>query len=176
MNANLDLQTSGNNSVQLHTVSSALPNELQRIGPFSSEPVYHPHREMPRQEGQPILEEYEREMRLFRAESQALIEDVRREFMLPSDESVLKFLHEHKTIAEILLNAVAPLKKSFGVDAIFSLRMPADDISSPTMYAVVQWPGAVGDVRRALQQFDDSWWLAHLPQAAGRLTFTYELV
>jgi hypothetical protein len=173
VNAYAEPQESGNSLVQ---IDRAFANDLRGIGPFSIGSIFQRAVAMRRKEGNTVLENYEQEMLVFRSERHLAIEDVRREFVLPSDESVIAFLDEHRTIAQILLSAAGPLKECFGADVIFTLRMPADDIGSPTLYAVVMWPGSVRDVRRALRQFDDSWWLEHLPQAAGHLSFTYELV
>ena len=63
-----------------------------------------------------------------------------------------------------------------GGNAVFNLRAPIDEAGSQTLYAVAMWPGKLQDVRDALAKFDDEWWMARARQAAGYLTFTYELV
>ena len=110
------------------------------------------------------------------AEQNSALNDLQRSFVLPTDSSVSRFLSEHRTISQILLESVAHLKTCFSVDSLFHLRAPIDESGSQTLYAVIKWPGTLEDVRRALDRFDDTWWLAHSRQSSGYLCFTYELV
>ena len=110
------------------------------------------------------------------AKREALFKEILQHYVLPSDSSVTDFLMAHRTIPQILLGAVPQLKGSFGGNAIFHLRAPIDDSGVRTLYAVAIWPGKLSDVRAALANFDDQWWIANSPQAAGHLVFTYELV
>jgi hypothetical protein len=107
---------------------------------------------------------------------EALLKEVRQHYVLPADSSVLYFLTAHRNIPQILLGAVSHLKACFGLNAVFNLRAPIDDSGIRTLYAVAMWPGKLNDVRTALEKFDDQWWIANSPQAAGYLVFTYELV
>jgi hypothetical protein len=61
-------------------------------------------------------------------------------------------------------------------DTVFNLRAAVDEYGAETLYAVALWPGAVRDARRAIDQFDERWWIANSRQASGDVTFTYELV
>jgi hypothetical protein len=108
-------------------------------------------------------------------EPKAAIDEVARHYRTPKDTSVATFLQEHRTIPDLLLQAAPNLKKYFG-DAALTLRAPVDEDGSQTVYAVVLWPGDVTEVRHALDQFDDNWWLANSGPDAGSLSFTYELV
>ena len=112
----------------------------------------------------------------FAAAHEAVLNDVRKHYILPADASVRDFLTEHRAIPQILLEAVPQLKAYFGGNAIFNLRAPIDEAGSRTVYAVAMWPGELRDVRDALAKFDSDWWMARAGQAAGYLTFTYELV
>jgi len=110
-------------------------------------------------------------------EHEVPFDQIRKYYVLPKDPSpVLKFLSEHRTSPQILLDGAAHLKDCFGEDAVFNLRAPIDEDGSQMLYAVVMWPGALRDVRQALTRFDEIWWIAHARQASGYLTFTYELV
>jgi len=93
-----------------------------------------------------------------------------------ADASVQDFLTEHRAIPQLLLEAVPKLKFYFGGTAVLSLRATIDEAGSRTLYAVVMWPGKFQDVREALADFDNGWWMARAGEAAGYLTFTYELV
>ncbi|MEX2260387.1 MAG: hypothetical protein WD696_00470 [Bryobacteraceae bacterium] len=112
----------------------------------------------------------------FAAQHEAVLNEVRKHYVLPADASVMTFLTEHRTIPQILLGAAPHLKPCFGADAVFSLRAPIDEAGSRTLYAVAMWPGKSQDVRDALAKFDNDWWMVRAGQAAGYLTFTYELV
>ena len=129
----------------------------------------------PRQRA-PILEGLEKQMAEFAALDEAILSEVRKNYVLPADSSVLNFLTEHRTIPQILLDAAPQLKACFGADAVFNLRAPIDESGSRILYAAAMWQGKSQDVRDALAKFDRDWWTARAGQAAGYLTFTYELV
>ena len=113
---------------------------------------------------------------LYRAQQHSVLREVRKYFIHPVDSSVWSFLAEHRTVVQVLLDSVHHLKKHFGDATRFSLVAPIDESGRQTLYAVVLWPGKIHDVRVALAGFDDEWWIANSRQAAGDLTFTYELV
>ena len=124
-----------------------------------------------------ILVHLEQQMVEFAAEYDATLNQVRRHFVFPADSThLLTFFSAHRTIPQILLQAVAPLRACFGEDAVFNLRAPIDESGSQNLYAVAMWPGNLRDVRQALATFDNTWWLAQSQQAHGYLSFTYELV
>jgi hypothetical protein len=142
--------------------------------------LYQPFQAAPRwtepRQRAAIFEGLEKQMVEFAAEHEAVLNDVRKHYILPADASVRDFLTEHRAIPQILLEAVPRLKAYFGGNAIFNLRAPIDEAGSRTVYAVAMWPGELRDVRDALAKFDSDWWMARAGQAAGYLTFTYELV
>jgi hypothetical protein len=123
-----------------------------------------------------ILDDLETQMAEFAAENVAVLNEVRRYFVLPANSSVAAFLSGHRTISQMLLEAVVHLRACFGASTVFSLRAPIDESGSQTLYAVAMWSGNVSDVRRALVAFDNAWWMARSGQASGYLAFTYELV
>jgi hypothetical protein len=123
-----------------------------------------------------IFDEIERQKSVFAADHEAALKEVRKYFVLPNDSSVATFLGEHRSLPQLLLEAVTPLKACFGMQTVFGLRAPIDESGSRTLYAVAMWPGKVRDARNALAKFDDGWWIAQSRQASGYLTFTYELV
>lgn len=109
-------------------------------------------------------------------QQEGVLNEVRRYYVLPADSSVSTFLTEHRVMPEILLGASQPLRACFGSETVFNLRAPIDESGSRTLYVVAMWPGKLQDVRRALAKFDADWWMPRARQAAGYLTFTYELV
>jgi len=127
-------------------------------------------------QGGTIFDDLEKQMVRYAAECKAVLQEVQRQFMMPADSSVTAFLGDNRAIPPMLLEAIPHLKTYFGADTIFSLRVSIDGPGPRILYAVVRWPGKVCDVRSALQRFDDEWWLRRAGQAAGFLTFTYELV
>lgn len=102
--------------------------------------------------------------------------ELKRHFVLPDDSTVNAFLDQHSGMAQILLEAVTPLRLNFGPEAIFTLQAPIDESGDQTLYASVLWPGSLQAVRAALDQFDRTWWISRSRLAAGDLVFTYELV
>jgi hypothetical protein len=122
------------------------------------------------------LIDLEEQMARYQAEHEALITEVRKQYVLPADSSVVDFLHDRRTLPQLLLEAKPHLEEYFGGDAVFRLRCPIDESGSQTLYAVAMWPGRAMDVRTALDSFDDAWWISNSRQASGHLIFTYELV
>ena len=107
---------------------------------------------------------------------ESLLSDLRRHYILPGDSPVRDLLFEPRAVPQLLLEAVPHLRNHFGRDAVLGLRASADEEGLSTVYASVIWPGKLSDVVNALSRFDDDWWLKRAGQAAGYLTFTYELV
>lgn len=111
-----------------------------------------------------------------KADNLNFILEVRKNFTFPESPSVIDFLKTHRTVPSLLMESVSHLKRHFGPNSLLSLRAPIDESGSPTLYAVIMWPGRSQDARDALERFDESWWLPISKQASGNLYFTYELV
>jgi hypothetical protein len=122
-----------------------------------------------------VLLSFENQMVGFAAEHEDLIRQIRTRYII-ADTSVLEFLRGHRTLPPLLVQAIPYIDECFGASAVFSLRAPLDEWGAQTLYAVAMWPGEISDVRTALERFDERWWIASARQAAGNLTFTYELV
>jgi hypothetical protein len=162
--AYLERQISGNQWPQ--AVPIMLHQTRRETTPLLPEP----------KDGAAILDDLEKQMETFEAARDATLNELRKSFVMPGDPSVVTFLREHRTVPQILLEAANQLKACFGTEAVFHLRAPIDESGSRTLYAVAMWPGKLQDVRNALAKFDNDWWMARAGQAAGYLTFTYELV
>ncbi len=163
MNGNFNSQTSGNYWPE--------PAQVMLYEGFQETSAIPSPESSPR-----ILSDLEDQMAGFEAEHEALVKEVRKYYVLPADSSVLSFFRRHRTLPQLLLQAAQQLKEHFGANAVFTLRAPVDESGSQTLYAVAMWPGNVRNVRDSLAKFDDEWWIANSRQAAGYLTFTYELV
>lgn len=123
-----------------------------------------------------IFDDLERQMEEYASQYQAALDEVRKYYVLRTDSSIRDFLNAHRTIPQILLEAAPQLRAFFGTNTVFTLRASIDEARSGILYAVVMWPGPTQDARSALTTFDNQWWIARAGQAAGYLTFTYELV
>jgi hypothetical protein len=123
-----------------------------------------------------VFDDLERQMARFEAEQEAQIAEVRKSYVIPNDSGVETFLRSHRTLSQLLMEALPRLKEHFGAGSVFSLRAPIDPSGSQTLYAVVMWPGAANDVRKAFADFDGDWWMRVVRRASGNLSFTYELV
>lgn len=123
-----------------------------------------------------VLDDLEHQMAQFAAEFEAQMAQLSKNYVMAGDHQVERFTRNHRTLSQLLLEAVPHLKHHFGADAIFHLRAPIDEGGAQTLYAVVMWPGTAKDVRTRLKAFDDEWWFGLLNQASGHLTFTYELI
>ena len=134
-----------------------------------------PRRSEPRH-GTALFEDLEKQMLDYAVQHESVLNEVRKHYVLPADSPVAGFLTEHRAIPQVLLGAAPQLKACFGAEAVFNLRAPIDESGSRTLYAVAMWPGELQDARSALAKFDNAWWMPRAPQAAGYLTFTYELV
>jgi hypothetical protein len=105
----------------------------------------------------------------------ARFSEIRREYTFHNEAAVKSYLTDHRSVSELLIKAIPQLKRHFGSDTVFQLRVSAEDGEFSTLYGIVLWPGAVQDIRAAFDRFDDEWWIAHAHQAGGRVTFAYEL-
>jgi len=161
VNAYQELQSSG-----IHWPDRSLAEAYQPVQPAPRQPE-------PRC-GPAIVEP--RQMVEFAAQNEGFLDELRKHYVFPADSSVRDFLTVHRTVPQILLEAAPQLIRCFGATAVFTLRAPIDEGGSRTLYAVAMWPGALRDVRDALERFDREWWIARAGRAAGYLEFTYELV
>jgi hypothetical protein len=123
-----------------------------------------------------FLKDLEQQMEQFEAEHEGAIVELKKQFVFPADDSVVQFLRDHRIIPQLLILAAPQLRQHFGADSVFALRAPIDESGTRTLYGVVKWSGDARDVRTALEQFDEAWWMANSRQASGNLYFTYELV
>jgi hypothetical protein len=138
---------------------------------------------MLRDEAQPVhaeaesllLQSYERQMIYFAAEQEADLKRLRAEYVFDGSPAVSDFLKTHRALPGLLLEAVAPLRRSFGAGPILHLRVQTDN-GSRTLCALVFWKGALSSAKTFLEVFDNTWWLANSHRASGNVTFDFELV
>ncbi len=106
---------------------------------------------------------------------QSALSEIRKSFVFRDEEAVTSFLRDHRTIAQLLLEALPALKKFFGVETVFELKVLTEEDGSREMYAMAEWPGPAREAMRALDNFIENWWIERSGTVGGRLNFTYEL-
>jgi len=92
------------------------------------------------------------------------------------DRSAIPAFIERNRLLELLLEAREPLASAFGEATVKKLILVEDDEGFVTLFCSVLVPGSSDEARRALDLFDESWWLAHSHQAGGKLNFDFELI
>jgi hypothetical protein len=171
MNGLLDSQTSGTDW------SKPSPEMLHQVFQNTARvPLPKTERPSVEQLGLRLQEQLEQQMAQFEAAHEAVVAELQRNYVFVNDQSVRSFFRTHRTAPQLLIEALEHLRQHFGNDTVFNLRAAVDEYGAETLYAVALWPGAVRDARRAIDQFDERWWIANSRQASGDVTFTYELV
>jgi hypothetical protein len=105
-----------------------------------------------------------------------LIELLQKEYVFEDRSRVTSFLEDRPSLPQVLLEAVAHLKDSFGTHVTFQLQLPLEEDLPVAIYAVALWKESLQQARTALQHFDDSWWNESSKRASGRIVFDYQLV
>jgi hypothetical protein len=95
--------------------------------------------------------------------------------ILDSSRSLIEFLGQEPALYALLAEAVQHLKDAFGERRLVQVRLQASDDGS-LLKAAVQLPADFGDdPERALQSFDEEWWLKNCSRSGGSLVFDYEI-
>ncbi len=92
------------------------------------------------------------------------------------DRSAIPAFIERNRLLELLLAAREPLSSAFGEGTMKKLTLVEDDEGFVTLFCYVLVPGGLEEARRALDSFDESWWLAHSHEAGGKLNFDFDLI
>ena len=95
--------------------------------------------------------------------------------ILDDDRLITEILEEETSLYTLLIEAIKPLQHAFGEKRIIHLRIQSseDDI---IVKVAVQLPADFGDdPERALQSFDEEWWLNNCHRSDGALVFDYEI-
>jgi hypothetical protein len=140
--------------------------------------VYHRQKPAPTQSPRLQVSEFaelETQMECYENEHHKLIDKIRSLYVMQDDASVSEFLRRHRQLPQVLADAEPHLRQFFK-DSVLSLRTTSDEDGWEMLYAFVQWAGEPGDALRALDAFDDTWWLANSYPVGSNLTFTYRLI
>ena len=121
------------------------------------------------------FEELEKSFSEVTEKQQSALSEIRKSFVFRDEEAVTSFLRDHRTISQLLLEALSVLKTFFGVETVFELKVLTEEDGSREMYAMAEWPGPAREAMRALDNFIGNWWIERSGTAGGRLNFTYEL-
>jgi hypothetical protein len=92
------------------------------------------------------------------------------------DRSAIHAFIKRNRLLELLLVAQEPLTSAFGEATVKKLTLVEDGEGFVTLFCFVLVPGGLDEARRALNSFDESWWLAHSHEAGGKLNFDFELI
>jgi hypothetical protein len=92
------------------------------------------------------------------------------------DRSAIPAFIKRNRLLEPLLEARAPLTSAFGEATVKKLTLVEDDEGFVTLFCLILVPGSSEEARRALNSFDENWWLARCGQLGGRLNFDFDLV
>jgi len=103
------------------------------------------------------------------------IEDLQKAYVFEEDRLVREFVGAHRSVPQLLLEAVPVLKSFFGDTAVLQLRVISDESGIGTIYGIVLWRDAAEAARSALRKFDESWWIVASEKASGRVMFDYLL-
>lgn len=92
------------------------------------------------------------------------------------DRSTVPPFIERNHLLGVLLAARDPLALTFGEATVRKLTLVEDDEAFVTLFCLVMVPGDLEEARRALNSFDETWWLTRSHEAHGKLNFDFELI
>lgn len=95
-------------------------------------------------------------------------------YVIDDRSAVATFIKRNRLLG-LLTQAREPLSAAFGETTVNKLTLVEDDEGFTTLFCFVLFPGSLNEAKRALDLFDESWWLAHVHEGAGRVNFDFEL-
>jgi hypothetical protein len=95
--------------------------------------------------------------------------------ILDNDHTVTEILKTEPALYSLLIEAVEPLRHAFGNKRLMYIRIQSSDEDS-ILKVTVRLPANFGDdPERALQAFDEEWWLNNCHRSGSALVFDYEM-
>ena len=93
-------------------------------------------------------------------------------------EPVERFLAEHPSVTQVLIEARAPLQDAFGKDVQVSVTATSNSGVAEGEFLVssIQTSLSAVQAHACLDTFDETWWLDNAPRAQGQLIFTVAFV
>jgi hypothetical protein len=103
------------------------------------------------------------------------LRDLHQHYVILDDSAtIIELFETESALSHLLIEAVAPLRRAFGDMAILHMQILSSDEDS-ILKVAVQLPATFeGNPDRALQSFDDAWWVHNCQQSGGVLVFDYE--
>lgn len=95
--------------------------------------------------------------------------------ILDDDRPIIELLKEEPALYTLLIEAIKPLQHAFGEKRIVQVRVQSSDEDSILKVAVQLPADFRDDPERALQSFDQEWWLNNCHRSDGALVFDYEI-
>lgn len=96
-------------------------------------------------------------------------------YIIEDRPAVTRFIEEYR-LHGLLVRAKEHLKNAFGGKALNTLTLICDDEGFETLFCNVILDADLRQAQQALRQFDETWWLPNVKQAAGRLNFDFQLL
>jgi hypothetical protein len=155
-----------NGIIDQRTAGPKWPEEANRL-PLDTNPP-------PPELSQRSIEDLKRQIQGDRTEFETTLQSLKKFFVFTKTPDIENFLWSYRMLAPIILEA-APHFQSFFPDSPIALDVMTEEGPTRTIYAIAQWPGDRTNARKALNAFEENWWLENLPKAAGRIVFDYEL-
>jgi hypothetical protein len=97
-------------------------------------------------------------------------------YVIDNHAAVDAFLQQHRSVTTLLLAAPEALNTALGESSIRVLKLLCDDDGGKSLFCYIMIASDLPTAMRALQAFDEDWWLARCAQVAGRLNFDVELI
>ena len=95
--------------------------------------------------------------------------------ILDDDHALIRLLEAEPDLYFLLIEAVEPLRQAFGEKALLYMRIQSGDEDSLLKVAVWLSANFSNDPERAIQAFDEEWWLHNCHRSSGGLVFDYEM-
>jgi hypothetical protein len=105
----------------------------------------------------------------------SVLDSINKSYVVVDPKSVATFIEEHR-LRGILDQAIEPLNRAFGASSIKQINIFEDDEGGRTLFCAVKFPGALADAIRALDAFDEDWWVKNAARFGARLNFDFELI
>jgi len=109
---------------------------------------------------------------------QTYVESLADKYEFVQTGEVEGLLREHEDLAPLLIQAREQIARCFGPETSVALTVAHDPRgeSEPKLLALIQTRLSVDEARQREDQFDEEWWLDHLPLVHFRLNFCLRYV
>jgi hypothetical protein len=122
-----------------------------------------------------VIDDLERQMADHEVDFARVLTELQKLFVFIDQEEIAGFLRSNRSLATILADSAPSLTEAFPGTPL-ALDMMIEEGAPRTIYALALWHGDRASARKALNDFDERWWLANMRKAAGRVVFDYELM